>query len=252
MRRLVAFRLPFFIIAALVVLADLPTAHVDTDRQTRTFPLPTGRAITLDVTIGTVRIEGWSRPEAVVEIVRHAPTAEGFAQIPIEIADEAELRIRATQLESGTDPSLRTDITLRVPHDAILRSVRIMEGRLRLSALRGTITADVRRGPIDATDLQGTVRLETGIGHVVADKTRLTPGGLLRLRAFNGNVTLTLAERPADARVLALALNGTISSQIPLTMKDTWGPRWGEATLGKGEPVISIDVITGRITINVP
>jgi hypothetical protein len=48
---------------------------------------------------------------------------------------------------------------------------------------------------------------------------------------------------------MALALNGTINSDIPLTMKDTWGPRWGEATLGKGEPVVSIDVITGRIEI---
>ena len=78
---------------------------------------------------------------------------------------------------------------------------------------------------------------------------RLTPQGLLRLRAFNGDVRLTLAEKPTDARILALALNGSIKSEIPLRMKDTWGPRWGEATLGNGEPVISIDVITGRIEI---
>jgi hypothetical protein len=79
----------------------------------------------------------------------------------------------------------------------------------------------------------------------------LSADGLLRLRAFNGDVRLTLVEKPSDARILALALNGTISSQIPLRMKDTWGPRWGEATLGKGEPVISIDVITGKIDIRV-
>ena len=80
----------------------------------------------------------------------------------------------------------------------------------------------------------------------------MSPEGLLRLRAFNGDVRLTLAGRPPDARILALALNGTITSQIPLTMKDTWGPRWGEATLGRGEPVISIDVISGRIEIKAP
>ena len=33
-------------------------------------------------------------------------------------------------------------------------------------------------------------------------------------------------------RILALALNGGITSTIPLTMKDTWGPRWGEVALG--------------------
>ena len=66
------------------------------------------------------------------------------------------------------------------------------------------------------------------------------------MRAFNGDVRLTLAERPADARILALALNGTIKSDIPLTLRETWGPRWGETTLGKGEPVISLDVVTGH------
>jgi DUF4097 and DUF4098 domain-containing protein YvlB len=72
---------------------------------------------------------------------------------------------------------------------------------------------------------------------------------LLRLRTFNGDVRLTLAKPPTDARILALALNGSIESDIPLQRKDSWGPRWGEATLGTGEPVISIDVVTGRIVI---
>jgi hypothetical protein len=79
---------------------------------------------------------------------------------------------------------------------------------------------------------------------------RLSPGGLIRLRAFNGDVRLNLAERPLDARVMALALNGTIRSDIPLTMKEARGPRWGEAMLGRGEPVISLDVVTGTIEIN--
>ena len=51
---------------------------------------------------------------------------------------------------------------------------------------------------------------------------------------------------------MALALNGTIRSEIPLTMKDTWGPRWGEVTLGRGEPVISLDVVNGGIEIRAP
>ena len=79
----------------------------------------------------------------------------------------------------------------------------------------------------------------------------MSPNGLLRLRSFNGDVRLTLAERPADARIMALALNGHVTSDIPLTRRDTWGPRWAETTLGKGEPVISLDVVTGLIDIKV-
>jgi hypothetical protein len=46
-------------------------------------------------------------------------------------------------------------------------------------------------------------------------------------------------------------LNGHISSDIPLTMKDKFGPRFGETTLGTGDPVMSADVVKGDIVIKV-
>jgi DUF4097 and DUF4098 domain-containing protein YvlB len=205
------------------------------------------------VSIGDVRIQGETRADAVVDVVRSAPGADAFSRFPVTLEElDGEVRLAAVQAEGGTDIAFRSDVTVRVPHAASIRAIRIMEGRLTLASLRGSVDAEVRRGPIDAADVQGTVRLETGIGNIVAQRARLTADGLLRLRTFNGSVRLTLAERPAHARILALALNGTIESDIPLRMKDAWGPRWGEAMLGKGEPVISIDVVTGRIEIRTP
>ena len=141
---------------------------------------------------------------------------------------------------------------MRVPRAALIERVQVLEGRIALNGFRGSITADLRRGPIEATDVSGSIRLETGIGPVTVSGARLSPAGVLRLRTFNGDVRLRLSERPADARIMALALNGSITSTIPLTMKDTWGPRWGEVTLGRGEPVISLDVVTGTIEIRSP
>ena len=221
-----------------------------TDRRSYTVALPADRALAVHLTIGHLRIVGEQRADATIEVVRTAPSDAALARIPVVLDESAtEVRVRGLQADGGTDPDLRTDITMRVPHGATLADLRVMEGRLTLSALSGTVTADLRRGPIDATNLSGVIRLETGIGNVTVSAARLTANGLLRLRAFNGDVHLTLAERPTDARVMALALNGTIRSDIPLTSKDRWGPRWGEATLGKGEPVISIDVVTGRIEL---
>ena len=231
----------------------LPALAPATDTQSRTVLLPPGRVLSVEITIGAVKVEGSTRADAAIEIVRHAPAADGLARIPVEIVeDDKEVRIRGVQAEGGTDAAYRTDVTLKVPRGAVLGSIKVLEGRITLQSLDGAVTADIRRGPIEASELAGTVRLETGIGNVTADRMRLSPDGLLRLRAFNGNVILTLAERPRDARILALALNGTIASEIPLNRKDTWGPRWSEATLGKGEPVISIDVVTGRIEIRAP
>ncbi len=148
--------------------------------------------------------------------------------------------------------AVRADVTVRVPRHAVIERVHVLEGRIAIEGFSGALTADIRRGPIEGRQVSGTLRLECGIGSVTLTDARLIEGGLLRLRAFNGDVRLSLGARPADARVMALALNGHIKSDIPLTVKDTWGPRWGEATLGKGEPVISLDVVTGRIEIKSP
>ncbi len=235
----------------LVVMALLASpAAAATDRQTHRLALPAERTLTLDLTIGKVRVEGVDGQEADVLIERTAPDVAALARIPVVIDESPDkVAIRIVQAEGGTDPALSVDVVLRVPERARVEHIRIMEGRLDLRSFRGTLTADVRRGPIEGTDVSGTLRLEAGIGSVVLRNARLAPDGLLRLRAFNGDVRLQMPGAPPDARVLALALNGTIQSDIPMTTRDTWGPRWSEATLGKGEPVISIDVVTGKVEI---
>ena len=233
--------------AALVLSSDT------TDRQTQTVSLPAGKTLSIEITIGTVRIEGSDRPDAEILVERHAPNAAQLGRLPLAIDDTpARVVIRALQTDNATDPAITADVTVRLPRSAAIDHVQVLEGRIAIEGFSGRISADIRRGPIEGKDVSGTVRLEAGIGSVTLANARLSANGLLRLRSFNGDVRLALAERPIDARILALALNGQITSDIPLTTRDTWGPRWGEATLGKGEPVISIDVVTGMIEIKSP
>jgi hypothetical protein len=240
------------LVAGLLCTSAL-AAGASTDRQSRIVALPPDRALVVDITIGTIRIEGADRADAEIVIERAAPTTEALERVPVAIDETpARVSVRVIQANGGTDPALRSDIILRVPRTAMIERAQVMEGRLTIAGFGGQLTADVRRGPIEGTDVSGTLRLETGIGSVVLTGARLSPNGLLRLRAFNGDVRLTLAERPANARILALALNGHIKSEIPLAMRDTWGPRWGEATLGRGEPLISIDVVTGSVDLRSP
>jgi hypothetical protein len=235
----------------MVLAASLAIAAADT--QTRVVPLPGGKTLAVEITVGEVRIEGSNRTDAEIVIDRQAPSAVLLEKLPIVIDDTASrVTIRVVQADGATDPAYRSNLTLRLPHTAVLDRVQVLEGRISVHRFTGTLTADIRRGPIEGKDVSGTLRLESGIGSVIVTGARLSPAGLLRLRAFNGDVRLSLAERPAHARIMALALNGHITSQIPLTMKDTWGPRWGETTLGEGEPVISLDVITGTIEIKSP
>jgi DUF4097 and DUF4098 domain-containing protein YvlB len=220
-------------------------------RTTRIFDLPSGRVLELDATIAEVRITGTAQAGGRVEVVRTAPTPADLDRVPLSV-DEDATRVRIAVRQAGTDPGLRATVRVEVPADARIAAVRVVEGRLDVADFAGTLTADVRRGPIVASRVSGVLRLETGIGAVDVRDARLTPGGLIRLRTFNGNVRLAFAEAPTDARVMALALNGTVTSQLPLNLKTKWGPRWGEATIGRGEPVVSLDVVTGDIRIEAP
>jgi hypothetical protein len=234
-----------------MAVAAPATADV-TDRITRLIPSPAITPVSIQITIGQVQVSGWDRNEVSVEIVRRAPDAQQLDLIAARIEQGADgVLVHAVQKGEGHDPRLRTDVVLRVPEAAQLRELSVFEGGIELSDLKGTCSARVERGDIIGRRLSGAVRLETAIGHIRLAGTTLTRDGVLRLRTFNGDVVLELANAPPDARILALSMGGSIVSDIPLTMKDRSGPRFGEATLGSGEPVISIDVVNGNVAIKV-
>ena len=226
------------------------------DRVTRTVPLTPGVPIRIEATVADVTIVGSNRPDVLVEIVRHAPTSADFAKYPVLIEDRRD-GLRVTVLQApvrgnpGRDANLRTAIAIAAPATAVFQAVRVFEGRVTLTNLTAAVDVDLRRGPVEATALAGRVRLETGIGSIDVKDSALTPGGMMRLRVFNGPLRVRFARAPANARILAVTFNGTITSDIPLTKKDQFGPRFGETTIGNGDPVMSIDVVTGDIAITV-
>jgi len=246
------------VIRALLVLALLasevaaPAAADVTDRIARIVAAPPGTPIDVQVTVGDVQITAWDRDDVSVEIIRRAPDSRQLARIPAQVELGAQgLLIRAAQADAGRDAALRTDVVLRVPAGAQVRDVAVFEGRVTLAGLRGACSARVERGDILATHVSGAIRLETAIGAIRLEAATLSPDGTMRLRTFNGDVALGLTAKPEHARILALSMGGTIESDIPLTRRERWGPRFGEATIGKGEPLISIDVVNGNVAIRV-
>jgi hypothetical protein len=242
-----------FCAAVLVLLCARSGSGAEAvDRVARTLALPSDRAIRLEATVADVTIIGSNRPDVAVEVVRRAPQQADLRKFPVAIdSTSAGIRIGVTQLDDGRDARLKAEIVVHAPAGALFDAVRVFEGRVRVSALTAGCDVDLRRGPIEATAVAGRIRLESGIASVEVRDATLTPAGMLRLRVFNGAIRVHFAARPASARILAVTFNGTLSSDIPLTMRDSFGPRFGEATLGSGEPVLSIDVVTGNISITV-
>jgi hypothetical protein len=227
-----------------------------TDRVSRVFTVAPGTPIRVEATIANVTIVGSNRPDIQVEITRRAPDAADLAKYPV-VFDEGPNRLRISAVQAGSgedagrDANLKTEITMAVPSSSVFQAVRVFEGRVRLTNLRAEVDVDLRRGPVEAANLAGRIRLESGIGSVDVKDSELTRGGMMRLRVFNGPLRVRFARAPASARILAVTFRGTITSDIPLTKKDQFGPRFGETTIGDGDPVMSMDVVNGDIAITV-
>lgn len=205
-----------------------------------TFPVTARTTITIDAGAADVKVVGSKRADVEVEAERASTSVDGDRIV-----------VKADDAGAAPNRRARAKVELKVPEDVAIDAIRIVDGQLTLESLRGRVAADVRQGEIRGIDLSGVVRLETGFGDVVLERARLVEHGLLRLRAFNGNVRLGLARQPENARILALTFNGRIESTLRLRRRESFGPRFAEGTFGSGEPVISIDSVTGNITITV-
>jgi len=238
----------------LVVAAALwtVTAADGVDKVSRVVPLPAGASIRVDATIADVTITGSNRSDVQIEVERRAPSSADLVKFPVALdATSDAVRLSVVQADEGKDANLKSTIVISAPRTSHVAPVRVFEGHVKIANLTGTTDVDLRRGAIEGADLGGRVRLEAGIGSVDVRDSELTAGGMMRLRVFNGPLRVRFPRTPENARILAVTLNGSIHSDVPLTMKDQFGPRFGESTFGSGDPVMSMDVVKGDITMTV-
>lgn len=238
------------LLAGILVLIPHSAESDQIDRVTRALQIPLTTPLAVRATVGEISVTGWDRPQVEIEIVRRAPDAKQLTAFAADVdGDERQAQVTVLQTGGGKDPRLTSSIVVRVPTGQALGDIELFEGRLSLQNLSGGVRAHVEHGSIDAVSLAGRIRLETGIGAIRLERAELSEDGMIRLRTFNGDVTLGFPSPPAHARILAVSLGGLIESDLPLTLRTTFGPRFGELTLGRGSPAVSIDVVRGNIRI---
>lgn len=237
--------------ACCLATAVAPLSAAQRDRIARRVALDATKVVEIRSTFGMIRVIGEDRADLQVDIEREVADNTVADALPVRVDEDGDaVRISALQSAGGRVETLRAAITVALPRTTALRAIELAGGDLDITGTRGALHAVVGRGAITARDVAGIVRLETTDGDLsvgVSDLSR----GLVRLRSVSGNISIDLARRPTDARILLHSLAGAIDSTLPLEARQGFGGRLREGVIGAGQVLMSADTVRGAIRLRV-
>lgn len=166
--------------------------------------------------------------------------------------DECSSRGRRSSTRSF---DARIDFVVRVPAGVRLAAASV-SGDVSARGLRSAVQASSVSGDVEVSTT-GPAQASSVSGNVVATLGR-TGGEELSFRSVSGDVTLRLPSG-IDAAFEARTVSGEIESDFPVTSvgRDRGGRGWvnvrvGEhvrGTLGRGGPAVSVNTVSGDITV---
>ncbi len=125
---------------------------------------------------------------------------------------------------------------------------------VRLATVNGAIGATGLRNRVHARTVNGAVRVDTSDEAEVTTvngsiTARSVPrGGELAFRTVNGSIRLELPSG-TNAHVSAHTVNGSISSDFPVTIRGGWIGRRLEGTIGRGGADLELHTVNGSIQL---
>jgi DUF4097 and DUF4098 domain-containing protein YvlB len=237
--------------AILAVLIALPAHAEVTQEFHKTVPLSADGRVSLSNINGDVEITGWNKNEVQIDAVKTAPDQQRLDEARIEVnagSNSVKIETRYPSHHFANNNPASVHYTLHVPQNARLDKIDLVNGALDVQRVSGEVNADLVNGKLRASDLAGTADLATVNGSVEATYTSLTNVRDIKLKSVNGSVNLLLPQSP-NAEVSASTVNGSISTDFPLTVKGHWVGKNMSGTLGSGGVHIELDNVNGSIHV---
>jgi DUF4097 and DUF4098 domain-containing protein YvlB len=235
--------------ALLALLIALPAQAEVTQEFHKTVPLTANGRVSLDNINGNVEITGWDRNEVQIDAVKKASTQEKLDNMHIEVnAGSSSVEIQTRFPEHNNNNPGGVHYTLHVPQNAHIDKVNLVNGSLTVQKVSGEVDANLVNGKLQASDLAGEADLATVNGSIDATYNSLNNVRGIKLKSVNGSVNLTLPQSP-NADVDASVVNGSISTDFPLTVKGRFVGKSMSGTLGSGGVHIELNNVNGSIHI---
>lgn len=237
-----------------VLCAALPALAAERT-VVETFDLGKGGRISLSNINGDVTVEGWDGTEVEVRAEISSRSRDSVERTRIDFDhDGSDLEIEVELSNSrggwlGSNDGASVEFWLKVPRDANLEDLSLVNGSLDIRDVGGQIEASLVNGGLDAYGLRGDAELSTVNGSIDVRFDRLDGTQRIDIESVNGSIDLFL---PADANaeVNAETVHGRISNDFGLHVdKSGWVGQELRGKLGNGSARINLDNVNGSIDI---
>jgi len=233
------------ILAAVFALPGLAISR-DFDQ---TYPLQPGGTFDLQNVNGTVELQAWDRDEIEVRAVKTAKErAADLDRVSIEVDAKPDAVSVTTRYPQNEGVEVAVEYTVRVPRGAVIERLATVNGTLRISGLEHVGELRTVNGNIEVYGGGGALHAHVINGNVHLELAHLRDQEETFAETTNGSVLLAL---PADtqADLEARCLNGSFSSELPVSLESTLRPREMHGKLGHGGAPIRLRTVNGGIQI---
>jgi hypothetical protein len=255
------FRTRYLYALMLTAFATTPAAAQDTWNWRKV--IPAGRAIEIKGVNGDVIATAASGNEVEV-VARKSAERSDPDDVKIEVVEhDGGVTICAVYPagRSGRDneclPGARgrsnsenndvdVDFEVRVPR-GVLFTGKTVNGRVRANGMTADVVATTVNGSVNVSTT-GLAEARTVNGSITVRMGRTNWTDQLEFATVNGGITV---EMPGDlsADVHASTVNGSLSSDWPMTIRGRWGPRRMNGKIGNGGRELTLDTVNGDIEL---
>jgi DUF4097 and DUF4098 domain-containing protein YvlB len=221
------------------------------DEFHQTYAFDAHGRVALENINGDVHITAWDRNEVRVDAAKRASSQERLDDARIEVdASRGSIIIKTHYPGQDTSehPAI-VDYTVRVPRTARLDQVKLVNGCLEISGVKGEVHASSVSGEIRTQGLAGNVKLSTVSGRLAASFDELESSRSISMNSVNGSIEILLP-MDAHADLQADTVSGGISSDFgrPTERGRFPGRHWSGALKGGGAR-IRVSNVNGSILV---
>lgn len=185
--------------------------------------------------------------DVTIEVVEHADGVTICSVYPPGRDDRANECAPGSRGRMNTrDNDTRVSFRVEVPRGVAFTG-RNVNGDVTVQGLDSDVAAHSVNGSIDVSTT-GLARASTVNGGIDVAMGRANWSGDLDFETVNGGITLTFTG-DVSTEVSAETVNGSISTDYPLTVQGRFGPKRLRGTIGEGGRSLSLSTVNGSIEL---